>query len=617
MAYAAIAFIAPNFRDYKNEWIKAYEPGTTTPKAMATDSTLGTLIAKAQLNADGFIVSASGALIIPYIDGSYDLWLFPSEAEADTNDTSNALRLADNVNALNTSIINDLSQAYEFATVALMTADETVFPTGKKLVTTTNNVTSNSGGANYIVTAGISPDVQKSPALTGGGYAKLQESDGGTVKQYGDTGAGSASDKLAIQSQLNSGKRILDTNSSSTIATSVGQIAKFDMNEFTWPLNSTVDYQGATGEMASLINYISEAYQVLPVITDPWLALTGYSIGQKRINGAQAYKVTASGTSAASGGPTGTGTGIVDGTVTWESINNGLFSGVPVNERRIHAPYHPGLILDWKSPASYGGVNQPAHDFMDAFTAAGGDTTGEYRSIVWSVDGAADWQMVADNVTDSMSIHKLNAGQLWRQYFNAANGDIQIQSHDTFGLADSKPLDVAGGIRVFTDTFVDGTVRSDNKARFITPEFSLRYRDNLGGDNEHKMSLGGTNGYQWLFDAADSTGLNGQAESSMRWNVYKSDGTLRSLSFSGFYGSFEPVTTNTTSLGRTGKVFKELHVTDIRPGTGVATWSSGAGTPEGTVTGAVGSMWTRTDGGAGTTLYIKESGAGNTGWVAK
>jgi hypothetical protein len=44
---------------------------------------------------------------------------------------------------------------------------------------------------------------------------------------------------------------------------------------------------------------------------------------------------------------------------------------------------------------------------------------------------------------------------------------------------------------------------------------------------------------------------------------------------------------------------------------------SGAGTPEGAVTGIVGSVYLRNDGGAGTTLYIKESGTGNTGWVAK
>ncbi len=42
---------------------------------------------------------------------------------------------------------------------------------------------------------------------------------------------------------------------------------------------------------------------------------------------------------------------------------------------------------------------------------------------------------------------------------------------------------------------------------------------------------------------------------------------------------------------------------------------SGTGTPEGAVTAAVGSLFERTDGSTGTTLYIKETGAGNTGWV--
>jgi hypothetical protein len=46
-------------------------------------------------------------------------------------------------------------------------------------------------------------------------------------------------------------------------------------------------------------------------------------------------------------------------------------------------------------------------------------------------------------------------------------------------------------------------------------------------------------------------------------------------------------------------------------------WTSGTGSPEGVVTANVGSLYTRTDGGASTTLYVKESGAGNTGWVAK
>lgn len=41
------------------------------------------------------------------------------------------------------------------------------------------------------------------------------------------------------------------------------------------------------------------------------------------------------------------------------------------------------------------------------------------------------------------------------------------------------------------------------------------------------------------------------------------------------------------------------------------------GTPEGQVTAPVGATAVRRDGGAGTTFYVKESGTGNTGWVAK
>ena len=44
---------------------------------------------------------------------------------------------------------------------------------------------------------------------------------------------------------------------------------------------------------------------------------------------------------------------------------------------------------------------------------------------------------------------------------------------------------------------------------------------------------------------------------------------------------------------------------------------SGSGTPEGSVSASIGSLFLRTDGSTGTTLYVKESGTGNTGWVAK
>ena len=45
--------------------------------------------------------------------------------------------------------------------------------------------------------------------------------------------------------------------------------------------------------------------------------------------------------------------------------------------------------------------------------------------------------------------------------------------------------------------------------------------------------------------------------------------------------------------------------------------ASGTGSPEGVVTAQVGSIYTNTSGSTSTTLYIKTSGSGNTGWTAK
>jgi len=47
------------------------------------------------------------------------------------------------------------------------------------------------------------------------------------------------------------------------------------------------------------------------------------------------------------------------------------------------------------------------------------------------------------------------------------------------------------------------------------------------------------------------------------------------------------------------------------------TVTAGSGTPEGVVTAHPGSLFLRVDGGAGTCLYVKQSGSGNTGWTGK
>jgi hypothetical protein len=61
----------------------------------------------------------------------------------------------------------------------------------------------------------------------------------------------------------------------------------------------------------------------------------------------------------------------------------------------------------------------------------------------------------------------------------------------------------------------------------------------------------------------------------------------------------------------------DLWSTTVRTGGDYAPSFSCTGTPEGAIIAPIGSTAMRRDGGAGTSFYVKESGTGNTGWVAK
>lgn len=66
----------------------------------------------------------------------------------------------------------------------------------------------------------------------------------------------------------------------------------------------------------------------------------------------------------------------------------------------------------------------------------------------------------------------------------------------------------------------------------------------------------------------------------------------------------------TASSGRFTTVTTTGAITLVTP-----TITAAAGSPEGVLTAPIGSLYLRTNGSTGTTFYIKESGAGNTGWV--
>ena len=102
MAYLPSVNLSTPYESYANYWLKCYSQGTTSPLSMATDSGGGTLLAKAEVSAGGavpvgFIKTSGNAIFQPYLNAAYDAFLFPTSADADNNNTSSAIQIADNI----------------------------------------------------------------------------------------------------------------------------------------------------------------------------------------------------------------------------------------------------------------------------------------------------------------------------------------------------------------------------------------------------------------------------------------------------------------------------------------------------------------------------------------
>lgn len=110
-----------------------------------------------------------------------------------------------------------------------------------------------------------------------------------------------------------------------------------------------------------------------------------------------------------------------------------------------------------------------------------------------------------------------------------------------------------------------------------------------------------------------------QADCSTAIDLVYFDGARQALVTSASFGERGIMAGADTAfdLGSNNARWTNGYIQRLRPGDGDVFWTSGDGSPEGKVEAPVGSLYTRTDGAPGTTLYVKEAGTNNTGWVAK
>ena len=152
--------------------------------------------------------------------------------------------------AVDVQLINDLSQAYEFDTVADMKNSIIVFPANKKLTTKGFYVIGDGGGADYINKSGSSPEPVGSPDLLGSFYADLQgKSDWMMPEVFGSDGT-AAVDSVVIPAYLKEIRKQLWKPGKTYIldATTAGGANSFRVysNTAIYGYGTTIQWKGTT-----------------------------------------------------------------------------------------------------------------------------------------------------------------------------------------------------------------------------------------------------------------------------------------------------------------------------------------------------------------------------------
>src|SRR5215472_5919134 len=120
-------------------------------------------------------------------------------------------------------------------------------------------------------------------------------------------------------------------------------------------------------------------YQVTTAVPAAWAANTAYAVNAIVLNSQNVYTCTVAGTSAASGGPTGTGSGIVDNTVTWNWVSGAVAYSTTLLQQ-----------LTTTTATFYENVNVTTGGTTSLYIDG---ATGNAKSLNFRTAGVTHWQM--------------------------------------------------------------------------------------------------------------------------------------------------------------------------------------------------------------------------------
>ncbi len=204
MAFTPISNTVPQYEEdgvaASGFYIKFYEAGTTTPTAMATDSTGATTLDKCELNTEGYPKNGSNAVFIPHIDRRYKIALFRNATDADNNNLNNAVWPVDNMEPVLTK------GSGEVATIADLRSVEPEFD-GQQISLLGHTLPGIGGGEFYYDASDSGLDNNGTLIVTTGGKRwKRPKSEFVDISWFGAIGIGDESE--IIQTAINTGKSI-------------------------------------------------------------------------------------------------------------------------------------------------------------------------------------------------------------------------------------------------------------------------------------------------------------------------------------------------------------------------------------------------------------------------
>ena len=238
---------------------------------------------------------------------------------------------------------------------------------------------------------------------------------GSTVGSWTGTVAKGVKTLMGFTARVSTGNRLLACTADGIY--DVTRSTDTPTRVYTWPQGTYTDINGNTVEpaMAGIVSstsfanasgehflaccdglngYVTYAEntatwtKIRQAATVAWVASTSYAAGDYRLNGGLSYECTVAGTSASTGGPTGTDTAIVDGDATWTYVPSisgadpGSFRFVMSWKNRIWFIPEDSSVAYYLPVGQFTGTVNPIY-FGSRFRY-GGHLVGLYS---WTVDG--------------------------------------------------------------------------------------------------------------------------------------------------------------------------------------------------------------------------------------